>query len=160
MFCYGICKQCGEQFIKKRNPNQTYCSSSACQNVRKNRWRCLKIRDDIDYKSNQQAAQQRWQSKHLGYWKNYRLNHPEYVKRNREAQRVRDGNVQSKESHLAKSDALLPETLIKQGVYVLAPAEDPLAKSDAFLVKITLISEGCYLTSHLAKRLLYSHASR
>ncbi len=111
------CEHCGSSFIVKRNPKQHYCSESDCQRARKNHWRCDTRRNDADYISNQNRANQRWQASHPDYWKQYRASHPEYVQRNREQQRVRDGTVtdhvpdlaNGDASHLAKSDALRVE---------------------------------------------------
>lgn len=154
----GICKHCRTEFIKLRNPNQMYCAAPICQRERKNAWRREKLRGDIDYSANQRASNQRWQSKNPGYWKNYRLSHPDYVQRNREAQRVRDATGSGDASHLAKSDASSEEILIGSGSYWLMAAGDDLAKSDALKVKITVITDGYHNALDLAKSPPYSRA--
>ncbi len=147
----GICKHCSTEFIKLRNPNQMFCSAPICQRERKNAWRREKMQGDSDYTNNQRAANQRWQSKNPDYWQNYRLSHPSYVQRNREAQRVRDGTESRNASHLAKSDAFPEETLINPGSYWLIPLAGNLAKSDALKVKITVITKGYHNIPDLAK---------
>jgi len=156
----GSCMNCKAAFIKRRNPQQHYCSAGACQLMRKNAWRREKIESDADYKKNKQASNKRWQSQHPDYWINYRDTHPEYVQRNRLAQRVRDGTGDPQNaSHLAKCDALPIEPLLKSGTYLLTLPES-LAKCDALLVKITLITGGYKHASHLAKIPPYSQSVR
>lgn len=138
MAWYKNCKVCGARFLRKRNPCQQYCSKKTCQQTRKRIWKREKMKHDLDYKTNQQAANKRWQMKHSDYWQHYRLTHPDYVKRNREAQKVRDGTSLMNASHLAKSDALYPTTLVPPGQYWLSAIEPNLAKSDAFLVEIAV----------------------
>jgi hypothetical protein len=134
------CQYCGNHLVKCRNPNQHYCHKYDCQRQRKNLWRRNKLDADSDYKSNQNAANRRWRESHKTYWQNYRAKHPNYVVRNREKQRVRD--QKNKESHLAKSDTSTPKNIITSGSYYLMPAIEPyLAKSDALIVKITLITD-------------------
>ena len=137
------CQHCGGYLIKYRNPNQHYCHKSDCQRRRKNLWRRNKLDADSDYKSNQNAANRRWRESHKTYWQNYRAKHPDYVMRNREKQRIRD--QKNKEFHLAKSDASTPKNIITSGSYYLIPVvpttEPYLAKSDALIAKITLITD-------------------
>lgn len=152
-----LCKCCRNRFTIKRNPNQVYCSSKRCQHHRKMAWRQKKMKMDIEYRENQQASNKRWQSKHTDYWRQYRACHPKYVEKNRRAQRVRDGTAHVNASHLAKSDALNSETLMAPGTYWLTPStKENLAKSDALLVKILVVSSQNGNKDDLAKRLLYS----
>lgn len=141
------CKRCRQIFLVIRNPGQHYCSQPDCQRARTNQWRKNVRHNDPDYRSNQSQANQRWQACHPDYWKQYRTSHQEYVRRNREKQRVRDGRAkietQAQVPHLAKSDALLQKTPINSGVYRLIPVlANNLAKSDALFVKIDLITTG------------------
>lgn len=145
------CKHCGSVFLVKRNPKQQYCSKSDCQRARKNHWRCDRRRHDADYMINQNSANRRWQASHTDYWKQYRVSHPEYVQRNREQQRIRDGTTKNHvrhlanedASHLAKSDALNGKNLIQSGCYwLIKRIDDNLAKSDALRVEISLITTG------------------
>ena len=165
----GACKRCAAVFTKLRNPGQAYCSARDCQRERKNKWRREKMSADSDYKNNQQMANKRWQTKNPDYWRAYRASHPDYVQFNRDAQRVRDAAAENTilqqsmdnasggcdASHLAKSDALPPETHINTGSYWLVAIDGDLAKSDALPVKITLITGGCDKALDHAKSLPY-----
>lgn len=158
MLLQGVCKYCNTEFTKQRNPYQQYCSGNLCQRERKNAWRRSKVVGDGDYSTNQKSANQRWQSNNPDYWRNYRLSHPDYVQRNRKAQRARDSTRSMNASHLAKSDAFPNETLIGSGSYWLMPVGGDLAKSDALEVEITVITKGCHAVPDLAKIPLYIHS--
>jgi hypothetical protein len=137
---------CGCWFIPRANvPNQQYCSRRTCQNARRQRWRTQKLKNDVDYKDDQYASQKRWCEKNPDYWKRYRTSHPDYCQKNREGQMVRNrkrgqNHLQS-EALIAKRYALSDKTGIISGYYNLLPADGAMiAKSDAFLVKLKVIS--------------------
>lgn len=137
------CLNCGKEFLLKRNHEQKYCGTKACQYFRKNQWRQLKRTRDVDYRVNQSKANQLWHQKNPTYWQQYRRNHPAYVEKNRGSQRLRDKNkvYKSKLSLLAKSDAYTEKKLDISGIYELIPMTSPiLAKSDALIVKISVLS--------------------
>ena len=141
------CKSCRHIFLITRNPEQHYCSKPDCQRTRKNKWRKNARLNDPDYRQNQSRVNQRWQATHPDYWKQYRASHQKYVQRNLEKQRVRDRTAkihrQTEATHLAKSDALPAKNLINSGNYCLIPVlGNNLAKSDALLVKIDLLTTG------------------
>lgn len=70
------CACCGQPFQPRPQiPNQTYCSSVGCQRARKLRWQQEKLRNDPDYRDNQQDAQRAWLDRHPGYWRTYRASH-------------------------------------------------------------------------------------
>ena len=134
------CVQCHCAFIPLRNPDQRFCNKRPCQNARKRQWRKQKRSKDPDYRENQRRAQK----KSSYYWNNYRQTHPEYTQRNRNKQKIRDmrraRSELARKSHLAKSDALMANNLIKSGTYRLIPTYPNLAKSDALTVNISLIT--------------------
>jgi hypothetical protein len=99
---------------------------------------------DKDYKANQYDAQKRWCRKNQDYWRRYRDAHPDYVKRNRQLQRLRNGR-RGADKPLCQSIAkryVLPEKKTDiSGYYKMIPAnEQMIAKSDVLLVKLDLIS--------------------
>ncbi|WP_291994097.1 hypothetical protein [Candidatus Accumulibacter sp. ACC003] len=108
------CEACRQPFRPRpRNPDQCFCSAAACQRERRRRWQAAKRQSDPDYRENQKRAQKAWAERHPDYWRTYRDQHPEYVARNRARQRER------------------------------APAPTGVAKMDAWMVEITVISAGC-----------------
>jgi hypothetical protein len=140
------CVHCHQLFHIKRNSNQNYCTEQTCQSSRKHSWRKRKHIDDPDYRANRQLSNKKWQQSNADYWRKYRATHQEYLKRNRQQQQKRDqrrvkSEHKSDTPHLAKSDAFIAENDIKSGVYEIIPVVDStLAKSDALIVKISLMS--------------------
>jgi len=120
-------------------PLQNYCSRPECQRERRKLWQLQKRRSDKDYKANQLQCQRRWRESHPDYWQQYRSAHPEYVLRNREQQRAR--NAVHQDSSIAKMDSSALISPIASGTYRLTAAEEgEIAKMDAWIVKITLLS--------------------
>ena len=140
------CAHCHQTFRTKRNPAQHHCAKQACQNARKRHWRKHKHIGDPDYRENRRRANKKWKKHHAGYWRKYRTTHPEYVERNRQQQQQRDrqrakSKFERDASPLAKGDALAAKNAIQSGVYRITPVPDiDLAKSDALLVKISLMT--------------------
>ena len=159
------CRHCRRLLNRIRNPKQHYCSDLICQKFRKNHWRREKRSHDVDYRANQRKANQRWRAAHKDYWQHYRTTHPDYVSRNRKKQRCRDCADPQREvgesdvSHLANSDALSAENPIKPGTYRLIRLGcDSLANSDAYTVKIDVITRSYPIMNDLAKRPPYSQS--
>ena len=101
---------------------------------------------DKTYKANQHDSQKRWCRKNQDYWSRYRDEHPDYVKRNRQLQRVRNSRRDAGKPQrqlIAKRYALGEKKPDISGYYKMIPANQRLiAKSDVLLVKIDLISNG------------------
>ena len=146
------CLCCGKLF-SARNADQQYCSEVACQQRRKKKWQDQKLATDAAYKGNKADAQQRWNTNHPNYWRDYRARHPEYVARNRELQRNRNKRRDSlpfdspplqSPPMIAKMDATREGDIaqpIKSGTYRLIPSCVPLiAKMDAMIVELSVIS--------------------
>jgi len=132
------CVHCGRLYIANpRVKNQKYCSRDICQRARKRRWQQRKMATDGDYRQNRKESQQMWQTRHPGYWQQYRERHPQYCERNRMLQKQRDAKRRAK--HLAKMDALKQLKSIKAGTYYLIPCIGNLAKMDALTQKISVI---------------------
>ena len=116
------CQCCGRTFRPRpQNPNQRFCSDAACQRARKRQWQRRKRASDPDYRANEQAAQRRWAGEHRSYWRQWREAHPEYVERNRTAQRARNARRAGDASTIAREDAWTGETLLPSGTYQVRP---------------------------------------
>jgi hypothetical protein len=138
------CAACGASFRPcAQVPKQRFCSQPNCQCERRRRWKRRKRQTDPDYRDNQARAQRAWSERHREYWREYRGSHPEYRERNRQQQRVRNARrgAPGNSGVIAKrneSKAFEPEF---SGTYVLTPvAREPIAKRNAWRVKITTIS--------------------
>ena len=143
------CAACGCLFVPRRNvPQQRYCSEPGCQHTRRRRWQRQKLKTDADYRANQAAAQRRWRARHPDYWRRYRQSRPEYAERNREQQRERNrrqrvAGTGPSPAPIANMDAYRSQTLLRSGTYRLIPVTVPgVAKRDAYLVEMRLLSEG------------------
>jgi hypothetical protein len=95
-----ICPYCRTFFIpspRGGGKQQKVCGKPSCKKALKAennaRWR----RENPDCWRNDYPRVKQWLNQHPGYLKQYRINHPEYVQKNREAQRQRD---QRKKVHL------------------------------------------------------------
>jgi hypothetical protein len=86
------CPYCKIQFTRhvKVGERQKTCGKPACKKALKSennrRWR----QRNPDHYRNDYPRLREWLDQNPEYLKHYRGNHPEYVKKNREAQRVRD----------------------------------------------------------------------
>jgi hypothetical protein len=134
-------RKCRRLFVPNpRAKNHQYCDREACQRVRRSRWQRQKIKSDPEYRKDQQESQQCWAEQNRDYWQRYREQHPRYAERNRLLQKDRDQRRQS--GHLAKMDALNPESHVIAGSYYLIPGTGDLAKMDALSPKYILIPVG------------------
>ena len=142
---YYACIHCSKEF--KPNPrvkNQRYCSEKSCQKARRARWQRQKMAADPDYKDNKIRCQKQWHKSRPGYYKDYRDKHPEYVKRNRLLQEIRDIRRRKDKSTdiqvkmLAKLDSLLKPYYSRRGsIFRLIPqSSGMLAKLDSLVVKL------------------------
>ena len=134
------CLACAEAFRPSaRVANQSYCGRADCQRERRRLWQQSKRQVDPDYRENQLQCQRRWREENSDYWKQYRAEHPEYEARNRERQHER--NAARLPPPIAKMDEMPKLRALPTGTYVLtAVPADGVAKMDAWLVEITVIS--------------------
>lgn len=135
------CAGCGKAFHPRpQTPKQTYCSSPVCQRERRRRWQQARRQSDPEYRDNQSRAQESWAERHRDYWREYRRTHPQYSERNRSLQRERD--ARRRERVLAKMDVSPRDSPVASGTYRLSPVtHDDLAKRDAWMVRITVVSK-------------------
>lgn len=146
------CVACGQSFQPcPQVPQQAYCSASSCQRERKRQWQRHKLQTDPDYQDNQARAQQAWSQRNPGYSRKYRDSHPEYVKRNRDRQRVRV--AQDQNLAVAKMDASIHANPLPSGIYHLSLiAGNNVAKMDVWTVEIAVHACECVPRVKIAKR--------
>lgn len=145
----SACFHCNCLFEICRNPKQTYCAKIACQNARKQRWRRQKLHTDTHYHENQKASQAKWLKKNTSYWRRYREQHSAYTTQNRQKQRLRQQVRRQSVVSLAQKHTI-KNRINSSEYYQLIPvqignnaslfATHPLAKSDALIVKMSLLS--------------------
>jgi len=136
------CCHCGVFFKRSpRHKNQNYCMEPECRKARKAAWKREKMRLEEQFRLNHHLSNQKWARAHPGYWKAYRLDHPEKVERNRRLQIIRNRKRDSRRQQgtstpagvIAKVDASKPYQFKPIGQYYLVPV---IAKVDALKVRI------------------------
>ena len=134
------CKACGKAFQSHpKVPNQTYCSSPECQRERRRRWLEEKRQFDADYQGNEPQKIEQWRNEHPNYWKQYRLDNPDYANRNRNLQQTR--NQQSRNPMIANVYELPELSPLASGRYRLIPViADVIANEYELIVEITVLS--------------------
>lgn len=140
----SICVHCLKGF--KPNPRlkrQRYCQSKPCQRARRALWQRQKIAGDPDYRDNKIRCQKQWHADHPGYYRHYRKSHPEYTKRNRLLQQLRNARRRndSQGKMIAKLDSLIKPYYSRKGaMFRLIPQTNRLiAKLDSLRVKLVPI---------------------
>ena len=146
MECLMTIKLCANCNIKFRPcpqvPHQTYCPLPKCQRKRRTRWEQNKRQTDSDYRDNQSRAQQAGLEGNPDYHSKYRIDHPASAELNREQQRRR--NKERRDNRIAKMDVSAQTLPLASGRYKITPVPDVgIAKMDAWMVEITLLSISC-----------------
>ena len=146
MVTYFLCRHC--KTLKPANirlkGNQNYCSQAECQRARKAAWQKEKLTSDPLYRARQQACVHAWRKKRPldQYQRQYRTEHPEYVKKNRELQKNRNlkRSKQLEVQKIVKMDTLKmpPE---KSSVYLMNPYKiddfGKIVKMDTLIVQVS-----------------------
>lgn len=138
-----ICKHC-----KREKPanfrlkgNQEYCGDIECQQARKAAWQREKMARNADYRANKKERNQQWRKSRPAhqYQRQYREEHPDYVEKNREKQRIRNKKRSTLVSaeKIVKMDAL---TNIGSNTYIMTPykenASGKIVKLDTLFVQL------------------------
>jgi hypothetical protein len=86
------CIICSRSFIAhpKVGARQKTCGRAACRKIHKKNNNAKWRQNNPDYSKNDYARLKAWLEENSGYLKRYRQTHPEYVQKNRDAQRRRD----------------------------------------------------------------------
>ncbi|MDR3555906.1 MAG: hypothetical protein P4L55_14205 [Syntrophobacteraceae bacterium] len=128
------CAHCGRVFEgNPRVKNQRYCDEKDCQRARKREWQKNKLATDADYKANQRDCQIEWHKRNPDFYKEYRLKHSLYRKRNSLLQRCRNTKARA----IATMDALELDPVSKPQIFYLLPL---VATMDVSAQKVLLFS--------------------
>lgn len=142
---YFTCRHCGKSLprnLRLKKP-QKYCSASSCQQARKNAW------GKKEYQTNKVYREKRLQSQKVCYVKRpghsyqaeYRKNHPEYEKWNREQQKLRNKRQKKATgSKIVNTDSLSLQSSI-DGAYALMPITKggKIVNTDALMVQLRAV---------------------
>jgi len=141
-----ICKNCVKQVPAniRLKGTQQYCGEPDCQRARKAAWHRAKKVKEADYCTRQKQCAKNWRENKPAhkYQDLYRQDHPDYVAKNREQQRVRNQKRrnQSSQQKIVKMDALQdqPEKTMD---FILTSyqmdASKKIVKMDTLLVQLT-----------------------
>ena len=145
------CRYC-RKLCLARVKNQKYCSEPQCQKARKNAWRRGKFASDADYRLNQKSSTEAWLSSVGGaaaYHRKYRRRKKQDDKAETRTESTINGLASAvesrsqfttgglKETGRANRDAIIEESRLKSGRYVISPLG---AKRDAYVATIEIIS--------------------
>jgi len=134
-----ICHHCGKSVPRDpRIKKQKYCSSLNCQNARK-RLFDMKTCSTPKGKSQKKGCNKRWRDARPAhaYQKQYRLNHPDYEKRNREMQVNRNRKCQKDPSSIiVKTDAILLQPLYDRVYAGFKVKNGKIVKTDALMLQL------------------------
>lgn len=143
-----VCKNCHQEKVKniRLKTDQEYCSAITCQRARKKAWQQQKMSQDELYRQQQEDCLQQWRKQrplHL-YQKQYRLDHPDYVIKNRKQQlrRNRKQTVLKSLFRIVKMDASTQDRTIN---YLINPRQGlnskKIVKMDALLMQVTVLAK-------------------
>jgi hypothetical protein len=115
------CHHCGKTL--PRNPRikkQKYCSSTICQNARRNTTNKSKAKRNKSSRKLRQARNKRWRDGYPAhaYQRQYRLDHRDYVIRNREKQKERNKKNQKESPSIIVKTYALSRQPLRDGVYM------------------------------------------
>jgi len=123
---------------------QLYCGCKSCQQARKNAWERKKLKTDAGYYKKRKDQKATWHKNRplYIYQRNYRETHPEYLKKNRFMQKIRNQNWNV--SKIVKTDTSASMMLIESGLYEIRPYKTypgkKIVNTDALIVALRLHS--------------------
>lgn len=109
-------------------PDQTVCSSPACQRQRRADDHRHRIETDPEYAQIVRDSRNKWRQAHPDYQKQYWRAHDQQAERNREQQPQRDRKRRL--AHLVKNNLALNLKQATAEVWLVGPAADDLVKNN------------------------------
>src|SRR6056297_3575453 len=141
-----VCLHCGKTLPK--NPRlkkvQKYCSAKKCQQVRRSARKKERYNSDPKYRRKQLESQKVWRENRPAhqYQKEYRKNHPQYVKRNGELQKTRNKNRQKETEAMIVNGTSLFTQLNKDNAYtVFKIKNEKIVNGTSFIAKMQILSK-------------------
>ena len=134
-----LCRYCQQFFSPSPyHPQQAVCSQLACQRQRRRDYHRQKIASDPVYRQVCLESPRKWREVHPGYWKHYRQDHPQAVKRNRQRQQLRD--QKHRLVHLANNNLALDLKHSAAEVWLLGQATRHLANNNLAPCQVLIFS--------------------
>jgi len=107
-----LCLGCGgeEEMNPRLKGNQKYCGEAKSQKARKAKWQQERMKTNREYKNSQEGCVQRWRKEKPlhQYQHEYRSDHPDYVKINRQQQKQRNRKRRERDK-MARSKKIVPQ---------------------------------------------------
>ena len=134
--------------MNPRLKKQSYCSKKECQRASRQTWTREKYATSASYRQDCQDSQKAWREKNSisDYQKQYRKNHPEYVKRCSELQKKRYKERREAERKAIEENNVNRNTLFSNpaggGIYELIPVDDKKnnVNKNTFMVRMQILS--------------------
>ena len=126
------CRYC-QQFFQpsKYRPDQTVCSTAACQRRRCTDYHRQKLTADAEYAQGVRDSQRKWREANADYQRQYRQKNPAAAEQNRQKQRRRDR--QRRVRLLVKNNVALDLKHCAAEVWLVGPAAGDLDKNNLAL---------------------------
>ena len=143
------CLHCEDTLpMNPRLKKQSYCSKKECQRASRRTWKREKYATSASYRQDCQDCQKAWREKNSisDYQKQYRKNHPEYVKRCTELQKKRYKERRESERKAIEENNVNRNTLFSNpsggGIYELIPVDDRKnnVNRNTFMVRMQIFS--------------------
>jgi hypothetical protein len=132
------CRYCERVFQpSKFQPAQSVCGDAACQRRRRADYHRQKIAADPEYRQVCLDSPQKWRSRNLDYWRQYREQHPQAVQRNRQQQHVRDQKLRLRD--LANNNSALDLKHSVAEIWLLGAGLQNLANNNSAPAQVWIL---------------------
>ena len=141
-----ICHHCGKTLplnpcLKKK---QKYCSASECQQARRSARKNERYKNDTVYRKKHLESQKVWRQRRLWYQylREYRENHPEYVKRNRDLQMERNKKRQKEQATMIVNGTSLFTQPCDDTTYAIFKVKnEKIVNRTSFIAQMQILSK-------------------
>lgn len=131
------CRYCSRPFPPSRfHPGQFICPSPDCQRRRRTDYHREKRQTDPEYSLVCQDSTRKWRAGNPDYQSRYRGDHPDYVDRNRRAQKRRDRKRRMRD--LVKNNLALDLKSSAADVWLAGPELEDLVKNNLAISEVMI----------------------
>jgi len=141
-----ICRHCGNTLplnprLKKK---QKYCSAIECQQARRSARKKVRYKNDAVYRKKHLESQKAWRQRRLWYQylRDYRENHPEYVKRNRDLQKGRNKKRQKEQATMiVNGTSLFTQPCDEETYAIFKVKNEKIVNGTSFIAQMQILSK-------------------
>jgi hypothetical protein len=132
-----VCPYCHCSFDPSPfHPEQTVCTTPACQRQRRSDYHRNRTADDADYRQACLESRRKWRENHPDYQASYRANHEAYVEQNRQKQQRR--NQKRKLSLIVKNNLAIDVKRLPAEVWMTGPGLDRIVKNNLAISQVVI----------------------